>query len=153
MESRTSVRPVRPAGSVRPARPEGLGTEGFGPEGYGPEGYGPGGSVRSAKSVTEASRASTPPRPAAPAPLPEDPGLPEDHEDAHDPRDPEDAELPEMDGRILRMLLSGHTDATVACRLGIGRRTVQRRIRHMMDQAGVSSRIQLGWHAREHFWL
>jgi DNA-binding CsgD family transcriptional regulator len=56
-----------------------------------------------------------------------------------------------MDLRILRMLLDGCTDTTVALRLGVGRRTVQRRIRQMMDEAGVNTRIQLGWHAREHF--
>jgi hypothetical protein len=60
------------------------------------------------------------------------------------------AEAGGLDLKILRMLLDGHTDATVALRLGIGRRTVQRRIRQMMDAAGVNTRIQLGWHAREH---
>ncbi|MGW0929754.1 hypothetical protein [Streptomyces sp. NPDC002644] len=61
------------------------------------------------------------------------------------------AESGGLDLQILRMLLDGCTDATVAVRLGIGRRTVQRRIRQMMDAAGVNTRIQLGWHAREHF--
>ncbi|WP_151774897.1 helix-turn-helix domain-containing protein [Streptomyces abyssomicinicus] len=56
-----------------------------------------------------------------------------------------------LDSQILRMLLDGYTDTTVALRLGVGRRTVQRRIRQMMDTAGVNTRIQLGWHAREHF--
>ncbi|MQY14590.1 hypothetical protein SRB5_47580 [Streptomyces sp. RB5] len=58
---------------------------------------------------------------------------------------------PKLDEQILRMLLSGHTDTTIAGRLGIGRRTVQRRIRGMMDLLGVNTRIQLGWHARDHF--
>ncbi|MER5481250.1 helix-turn-helix transcriptional regulator [Streptomyces sp. NPDC002734] len=61
------------------------------------------------------------------------------------------AETGSLDLQILRMLLEGCTDATVAARLGIGQRTVQRRIRQMMDAAGVNTRIQLGWHARERF--
>ncbi|MFE5210772.1 hypothetical protein [Streptomyces sp. NPDC056600] len=61
------------------------------------------------------------------------------------------AETGSLDLKILRMLLEGCTDATVAVRLGIGQRTVQRRIRQMMDAAGVNTRIQLGWHARERF--
>ncbi|MEU3554061.1 hypothetical protein [Streptomyces fragilis] len=61
------------------------------------------------------------------------------------------AETGSLDLQILGMLLEGCTDATVALRLGIGQRTVQRRIRQMMDAAGVNTRIQLGWHARERF--
>lgn len=57
------------------------------------------------------------------------------------------------DREILALLLAGHTDAAVASRLGIGLRTVQRRVRHMMDLAGSDSRVLLGWHARDRGWL
>ncbi|MFE6734729.1 hypothetical protein [Microbacterium sp. NPDC057650] len=57
------------------------------------------------------------------------------------------------DREVLALLLAGHTDAAVASRLGIGLRTVQRRVRHLMDLAGTDSRVLLGWHARDRGWL
>ncbi|MFC9673541.1 MULTISPECIES: hypothetical protein [unclassified Streptomyces] len=63
-------------------------------------------------------------------------------------------ELPdEEDRRLLALLLAGHTDASAAHHTGLGRRTVQRRIRRLMDLAGTDSRIQLGWYARDRGWL
>ena len=58
-----------------------------------------------------------------------------------------------MDRKVLALLLAGHTDAAVAARLGIGLRTVQRRIRHLMDLASTDSRVLLGWYARDRGWL
>jgi sugar-specific transcriptional regulator TrmB len=58
-----------------------------------------------------------------------------------------------VDQRILNLQLPGPTDDAVAGQLGMGRRTVQRRLRALMDAAGVTSRIQLGWHARDRGWL
>jgi predicted DNA-binding transcriptional regulator len=46
--------------------------------------------------------------------------------------------------RILAMMLSGITDETMARRLGISNRTLQRRISELMDSMGVRSRFQLG---------
>ncbi|MDR2997169.1 MAG: hypothetical protein LBU78_03515 [Microbacterium sp.] len=65
---------------------------------------------------------------------------------------PKEAEDP-VDREVLTLLLAGHTDATVAARLGVGLRTVQRRVRKLMDLAGTDSRVVLGWHARDRGWL
>ncbi|MFB7223608.1 helix-turn-helix domain-containing protein [Streptomyces sp. NPDC056227] len=51
------------------------------------------------------------------------------------------------------LLLAGYTDAAVAARLGISLRTMQRRVRRLMDLAGTDSRVLLGWHARDRGWL
>ncbi|MFI0503857.1 helix-turn-helix domain-containing protein [Streptomyces albogriseolus] len=61
--------------------------------------------------------------------------------------------LPEDDGYLLSLLVSGLTDDAVAARLGVSRRTVTRRVTHLMEQAGARSRLQLGWKARERGWL
>jgi DNA-binding NarL/FixJ family response regulator len=41
----------------------------------------------------------------------------------------------------------------VARQLDVGLRTVQRRVRSLMDATGATTRIQLGWAAYEHGWL
>ncbi|MEU8352593.1 MULTISPECIES: LuxR family transcriptional regulator [unclassified Streptomyces] len=56
------------------------------------------------------------------------------------------------DLRMLSLLLDGLTDASVAKQLDLGLRTVQRRVRRLMELAGVSTRMQLGWHARDRGW-
>ncbi|WP_157868474.1 winged helix-turn-helix transcriptional regulator [Streptomyces caatingaensis] len=53
---------------------------------------------------------------------------------------------------VLSLLLSGLTDASVAKQLGLGLRTVQRRVKRLMELAGVSTRLQLGWTAAERGW-
>jgi hypothetical protein len=58
----------------------------------------------------------------------------------------------ELDGQILALLLAGMTDQALAGQLGLSLRTVQRRIRALMDKAGVDTRIQLGWHAGRNGW-
>lgn len=55
--------------------------------------------------------------------------------------------------RILSLLLAGLTDQTVAAQLGLSMRTVQRRIRGLMDDTGTQTRIQLGWYAARHGWV
>ena len=72
--------------------------------------------------------------------------------------DGQDASAPDcapttLDLRILSLLLVGSTDAAIAKQLGLGLRTVQRRVAHMMDLAGVTTRLQLGWQANERGWL
>jgi sugar-specific transcriptional regulator TrmB len=57
------------------------------------------------------------------------------------------------DLEILSLLLAGLTDASVAKQLGVGLRTVQRRVRRLMELAGVTTRLQLGWHAHERGWV
>lgn len=57
-----------------------------------------------------------------------------------------------VDRQILALLLAGLTDHGVASQLDLSLRTVQRRLRHLQDLAGVQSRMQLGWHAARHDW-
>ncbi|WP_189448767.1 helix-turn-helix transcriptional regulator [Streptomyces abikoensis] len=66
---------------------------------------------------------------------------------------PEGAREPDAtDLEVLSLLLAGLTDASVAKQLGLGLRTVQRRVRRLMELAGVTTRLQLGWQAAERGW-
>ncbi|MEV6263181.1 LuxR family transcriptional regulator [Streptomyces sp. NPDC051784] len=65
----------------------------------------------------------------------------------------EDGDLSPMDRRILQLMLSGLTDAATANQLGTSPRTVQRRVRALMDLTSVSSRVQLGWYAMRNNWV
>lgn len=51
----------------------------------------------------------------------------------------------ELDERIVTLLLQGYGDTAISNQLAISPRTVQRRVRVLMDRAGASSRIQLGY--------
>ncbi|OKK04593.1 hypothetical protein AMK26_14800 [Streptomyces sp. CB03234] len=57
------------------------------------------------------------------------------------------------DLEILSLLLAGLTDASVAKQLDLGLRTVQRRVKGLMELAGVTTRLQLGWHAHARGWV
>jgi len=59
----------------------------------------------------------------------------------------------EIDLQVLSLLIAGASDALVARQLDVGLRTIQRRVRSLMDATGASSRIQLGWAAHENGWL
>ena len=59
----------------------------------------------------------------------------------------------EFDLQVLSLLIAGASDALVARQLDVGLRTIQRRVRSLMDATGASSRIQLGWAAYENGWL
>lgn len=67
-------------------------------------------------------------------------------EDAHE--EPDGTDL-----QILSLLLAGLTDASAAKQLDLGLRTVQRRVKRLMEIAGVTTRLQLGWHAYERGWV
>ncbi|MEU8542138.1 helix-turn-helix domain-containing protein [Streptomyces sp. NPDC048717] len=58
-----------------------------------------------------------------------------------------------VDLEVLSLLLAGMTDATVAKQLDLGLRTVQRRVKGLMELAGVTTRLQLGWYAYEKGWV
>ncbi|WP_445526033.1 helix-turn-helix transcriptional regulator [Streptomyces cyslabdanicus] len=58
-----------------------------------------------------------------------------------------------IDLEVLSLLLAGLTDSSVAKQLDLGLRTVQRRVRRLMELTGVSTRLQLGWHAYERGWV
>ncbi|MFJ5261850.1 helix-turn-helix transcriptional regulator [Streptomyces sp. NPDC088387] len=57
------------------------------------------------------------------------------------------------DLEILSLLLAGLTDASVAKQLELGLRTVQRRVKRLMELTGVSTRLQLGWQVYERGWV
>lgn len=57
------------------------------------------------------------------------------------------------DLEILSLLLAGMTDASAAKQLELGLRTVQRRVKGLMELTGVTTRLQLGWHAYERGWV
>ncbi|MER5602774.1 helix-turn-helix domain-containing protein [Streptomyces sp. NPDC002265] len=57
-----------------------------------------------------------------------------------------------LDRQILALLLAGVTDPTAATQLGLSPRTLHRRLRRLMDLAGVRTRMQLGGHAVRHGW-
>lgn len=59
----------------------------------------------------------------------------------------------DLDRRILALLLAGLTDQTASTQLGVSPRTLQRRVRHLMDIAGVRTRMQLGGYATRHGWV
>jgi DNA-binding NarL/FixJ family response regulator len=61
--------------------------------------------------------------------------------------------LPEPDARILGLLLAGLTDQAVANQLGLSMRTVQRRVRALMDLVAAETRLQLGFQAARRGWL
>ncbi|GIH10730.1 hypothetical protein Rhe02_87970 [Rhizocola hellebori] len=64
-----------------------------------------------------------------------------------------DAEGPtELDRKLLGLLMAGLTDQAAATQLDLSLRTLQRRLRYLMDLAGAESRLQLGWHAARNGW-
>ncbi|TDC36778.1 transcriptional regulator TrmB [Micromonospora sp. 15K316] len=57
------------------------------------------------------------------------------------------------DRQILSLLMTGLPDKAVASQLGISLRTVQRRLRQLMDVSGSATRMQLGWFVARNNWL
>jgi DNA-binding CsgD family transcriptional regulator len=74
------------------------------------------------------------------------------------PYDPDDVGPPGTDGptpderRILSLLAVGLSDEAIARQLGIGLRTVQRRVRALLERLGAGSRFQAGVLAAERGW-
>ncbi|OKI85225.1 helix-turn-helix transcriptional regulator [Micromonospora sp. CB01531] len=58
-----------------------------------------------------------------------------------------------LDVALLSLMLGGLTDDAVGKQLGMSGRTVQRRIRALMDLTGSTTRLQLGWEASERGWV
>lgn len=61
--------------------------------------------------------------------------------------------LSEEDGRVLMLLAAGLKDGAIASQLGVGRRTVQRRVRHLEDLLGARTRPQVLLQAARRGWL
>ncbi|MFB6818429.1 helix-turn-helix transcriptional regulator [Streptomyces sp. NPDC056347] len=63
------------------------------------------------------------------------------------------ARIAAVDRQIVALLHVGLTDAAIARQLGMGHRTVQRRLHTLMDEVGAATRFQLGWYAARAGWL
>ncbi|MEU6877126.1 helix-turn-helix transcriptional regulator [Streptomyces sp. NPDC046712] len=61
--------------------------------------------------------------------------------------------LDPVDRQIVALLHVGLTDSAIARQLGMGHRTVQRRLHALMEAVGAATRFQLGWHAARSGWL
>lgn len=57
------------------------------------------------------------------------------------------------DPQLLALLAAGLTDESIARQLGLAPRTVQRRVRGLMDRAGAQTRFQAGVQAMRRGWL
>jgi DNA-binding CsgD family transcriptional regulator len=53
---------------------------------------------------------------------------------------------PALDAQLLSLLMSGLPDKAIANQLGISLRTLQRRIRGLMESTGTANRMQLAWY-------
>jgi sugar-specific transcriptional regulator TrmB len=73
--------------------------------------------------------------------------------DAGDVRDLNPSAIDDLDVRIITLLMTGLTDDAAAAHLGTSTRTVQRRVRRLMDLTGGRTRMQLGYHAARLGWL
>ncbi|SCF28507.1 Sugar-specific transcriptional regulator TrmB [Micromonospora purpureochromogenes] len=61
--------------------------------------------------------------------------------------------IEDLDAQILSLSLTGLTDQAIAAQLRTSLRTVQRRVRHLMNVARVQTRMQLGFQAARLGWL
>jgi DNA-binding CsgD family transcriptional regulator len=57
------------------------------------------------------------------------------------------------DLHLLSLIVAGLTDHAIAAQLGMSTRTVQRRIRVLLELTGVQTRLQLVWQAARRGWL
>ncbi|MFF0267268.1 helix-turn-helix domain-containing protein [Kribbella sp. NPDC004536] len=73
--------------------------------------------------------------------------------DSRRPEEQSSAGPDEADLAVLALMLTGLTDDAVGKQLGMSGRTVQRRLRALMDLTGSTSRMQLGWEASERNWV
>ena len=64
-----------------------------------------------------------------------------------------DRPLAARDHRVLMLLAGGATDETIARQVGVSTRTVERRVRALLDQLGAETRFQAGAQAARRGWL
>jgi DNA-binding CsgD family transcriptional regulator len=67
--------------------------------------------------------------------------------------DDADGELDARDATVLRLMAAGVTDAAIARQTGFSQRTVERRVRHVMERLGAQTRFQAGVQAVHRGWL
>ena len=72
--------------------------------------------------------------------------------DGHGVQEEDGDALEALDATVLSLLMAGLTDQAVGKQLDVSMRTVQRRVRHLMDRAGVDTRLQLGHEAARRGW-
>lgn len=65
----------------------------------------------------------------------------------------EDSPLDDRDHQIITLLAAGASDATIARQLGVSQRTVERRMRALMDRLGSRTRFQAGITATKRGWV
>ena len=78
--------------------------------------------------------------------------LPRSDEDLALLRGPNEQPAPQ-DRTVLLLLAGGATDETIARQMGLSTRTVERRVRAMLDRLGADTRFQAGVQAARHGWL
>jgi sugar-specific transcriptional regulator TrmB/DNA-binding CsgD family transcriptional regulator len=61
--------------------------------------------------------------------------------------------LTQDDRLLMSLLLAGLTDQAIARHFRVSVRTIERRVRAMMDAAGVRTRTQLAWESASQHWL
>lgn len=64
-----------------------------------------------------------------------------------------DSVLSPEDRQLLSLLLAGLTDEAIAAHFRVSMRTVQRKVRALMEVANVRTRMQLAWEAARQGWL
>jgi predicted transcriptional regulator len=70
------------------------------------------------------------------------------------PREHREAAVPAAeDLRLLALLLAGLTDDAIASKMGLSRRTVQRRVSGLIELVGVRTRLQLVWQSARRGWI
>lgn len=62
-------------------------------------------------------------------------------------------EISERDATILRLMAAGVADASIARQTGTSQRTVERRVRFVMDRLGARTRFQAGVQATRRRWI
>ncbi len=62
-------------------------------------------------------------------------------------------DLDTRDATVLRLMAAGVADAGIARQTGLSQRTVERRVRHLMDRLGAQTRFQAGVLAVHREWL
>jgi DNA-binding NarL/FixJ family response regulator len=60
-----------------------------------------------------------------------------------------DPRIDANDQRILNLLYEGLNDASIARHLGVGHRTIQRKVHRLMEQLQANGRVALGARAQE----
>ncbi len=69
------------------------------------------------------------------------------------PRTPDRLPLAERDQRVLALLTTGASDQVIARQMAVSVRTVERRVRYLMDRLGAATRFQAGVQAARRGWL